>query len=297
MPNVVTVIAPKDQPLDEKLINKLFIKIEKAGGSIFGLGWLAEGEACDILFDGLEVDKARSAVQPVSHEKNVDVIVQVSKHRHKKLLISDMDSTMIHQECIDEIADTLGLKEKVAVITEKAMNGELDFAKALKERVALLEGVTEKQLHQVYASKITLMDGAKTLVQTMAKYGARCVLVSGGFTFFTEKVVGALGFQEHYANTLLIENGALTGAVHEPILDKDSKLDILEQHRKDMAIDSDEILAVGDGANDLPMLLGAGLGIAYHAKPTVIERASHCIKFTDLTSLLYAQGIKKEEFC
>lgn len=294
MPHVVTLIAPaKGKKLDETLINKVFMTLEKKKASVIGLTWLAEDEACDISFENLPCDTARTLLHEKLAEVPVDILVQPTENRKKKLLVSDMDSTMINQECIDEIAAKLGLKEKVAAITDRAMNGELDFKESLRARVALLEGLEESALADVYDNHITLMPGAKELVGTMRDNGAHCLLVSGGFTFFTGKIAQRLGFHDHHANTLLIANGKLTGKVAEPILDKDSKLHSLQEATRVHLLSAEDTLAVGDGANDLPMLKAAGLGIAYHAKPNVQAQLAHRINHTDLTALLYAQGYKR----
>ncbi len=255
--------------------------------------WLAEGIAADLTLASPLMDAAlpqRLATARIDH------ILQPSEGREKRLLISDMDSTMIDQECIDELAGYMGLKDHVSAITERAMNGELDFAAALRERVALLKDLPEAALQEVFDSKITLMAGARTLVQTMKARGAYCLLVSGGFRFFTGRVATALGFDGDEANQLEIIDGSLTGRVLDPILDKESKRESLHRtaQKKDLALSAS--LALGDGANDLPMLLDAGLGIAYHAKPTVQAQAKHVVNFNDLTAALYAQGIAKSEW-
>ncbi len=291
--NVVTLIAGKDNsPLDEAIVNKAFIRLEKKKAAIVDMKWLAPGEACDIIFDGLEIDQVAGAFE---EKIFCDFIVQKNENRKKKLLISDMDSTIINQECIDEIADRLGLKEKVAAITERAMNGELDFSESLIERVALLKGLNESELEDVYENNISVMSGAAELVQTMKKNGAYCLLVSGGFTFFADKIADRLGFDDNKANILEITEGLLTGKVTPPILDKDSKLASLNKVANQLELTSSDILAVGDGANDLPMLMAAGLGVAYHAKPNVKSQTNAKIDHADLRALLYAQGYTKEE--
>jgi phosphoserine phosphatase len=258
--------------------------------------WLEEGIAADIELPAALTEAQRGALVPTLDAQRIDFIVQPAAGREKKLLVSDMDSTLIHQECIDELADVLRLKAKVSAITERAMNGELDFPTALRERVGLLKDLPETSLLEVYTNRITLMEGARTLVQTMRSRGAYCLLVSGGFTFFTARVRDALGFHEDDANQLAFVDGKLTGEVVEPILDKESKKASQQRAAQQHGLELSQSLAVGDGANDLPMLLDAGLGVAYHAKPTVQAQAHHRINHNDLTALLYAQGIKKADW-
>ncbi|MDA0782762.1 MAG: phosphoserine phosphatase SerB [Rickettsiales bacterium] len=298
MQNVVTLITnyPK-QKLDEAIINKAFISLEKKGGKIINLSWLAENEACDILFDELDVDTARNILADKLEGIEVDYIVGENNNRRKKLLISDMDSTIIQQECIDEVADKLGMKDKIAAITQKTMNGELDFSDSLRRRVSLLKDLDESKLQEVYENHITPMPGAKELLATMKANGSYCLLVSGGFTFFTDKIQNLLGFDDNRANVLEIKNGKLTGKVIEPVLDAGSKLDALNKIVNKLNIKHDDVIAVGDGANDLPMLQNAGLGIATHAKPHVRQQVRHNIIYTDLKALLYIQGYTKDEFC
>ncbi len=296
MQNVITLITnPARQILDDAVINKAFMGLERRGAVVSSLKWLAEDEACDIFFDDVTPEDAAEIISIKLEKIEMDFIVQKNGNRRKKLLISDMDSTIIQQECIDEIADKLGLKEKVAAITERAMNGELDFSDSLRARVGLLEGLNANTLDDVYQNHITLMPGALELVQTMKKNGAYCLLVSGGFTFFTDKIANRTGFDENRANILEINNGKLTGKVIEPILDKDSKLEALNETIARLNIDKEDTLAVGDGANDLPMLKNAGIGVAYYAKPSVKEQVFSSINYTNLKSLLYAQGYTKEE--
>lgn len=235
-------------------------------------------------------------LEAFSTKYSADFILQPEKGREKKLLISDMDSTMIGQECIDEMADCLGLKSSIAAITERAMNGELDFQQALVERVALLKDLPEEALADVFAKKITFSPGARTLIATMRARGCYCLLVSGGFTFFTARVAAALGFDGQEANQLEMANGKLTGLVQMPILDKQAKLEALQRHCRQFGIGEESVLAIGDGANDLPMLKAAGLGVAYYAKPNVQREIISRINHTDLTTLLYAQGIGRQEW-
>ncbi|MEH7827752.1 phosphoserine phosphatase SerB [Gemmobacter denitrificans] len=226
----------------------------------------------------------------------VDLVVQPAEGRRKALLLADMDSTMIEQECIDELADEAGVGAHVAGITSRAMNGELDFEAALRERVGLLKGLPESVIDRVYRDRITFMPGGKALLATMKAQGGHAALVSGGFTAFTARVATALGFDEHRANTLLVENGALTGAVADPILGKQAKLDALLEITARLGITPDQAMAVGDGANDLAMLNRAGAGVALHAKPSVAAQCDIRINHGDLTALLYLQGYAREEF-
>lgn len=251
--------------------------------------WLVEEEACDVFLPSKEAGarlKEMLVVEPV------DIIVQPVATRRKKLLITDMDSTVITVECIDELADYMGLKDKVSAITERAMNGELEFAEALIERVALLAGMQASTLQEVYDARVQFMPGAREMVKTMRENGARCVLVSGGFNFFTSRVAHALGFHADFSNQLEIVDGLLTGRVLLPILGKEAKLQTLEEECAKLRIDVSEACAVGDGANDLPMLLKAGLGIAYHAKPSVQAQTHHHINHTNLRAVLFAQGFR-----
>lgn len=290
-PYVLTLIAANGSlPEPHALVSPADV------ASITRTSWLAEGAACDLFLREKPSDAAYAAITQRCHEARVDAILQRTIGREKQLLISDMDSTMIEQECIDELADKVGLKAHVAAITERAMNGELDFKAALRERVALLKGLPEATLQEVFDHHITLMAGATTLLATMKARGASTHLVSGGFTFFTERVAARLGFATQDANILEIAEGKLTGTVHEPILDKDSKLASLQHYAAQHNLTCDAALAVGDGANDLPMLLAAGMGVAYHAKPSVAAQAAASIRFNDLTALLFVQGIAKAEW-
>jgi phosphoserine phosphatase len=226
----------------------------------------------------------------------VDLVVQPATGRRKRLLLADMDSTMIRQECIDELADEAGVGAYVADITARAMNGELDFEAALKERVGLLKGLPEPVIERVYRDRITFMPGGKALVSTMRANGGYAALVSGGFTAFTGRVAQALGFDENRANTLLVEDGALTGTVAMPILGKAAKLQALEEISVRLGITPEQAMAVGDGANDLAMLNRAGAGVALHAKPSVAAQCDIRINHGDLTALLYIQGYTREDF-
>ncbi|QND70274.1 phosphoserine phosphatase SerB [Tardiphaga robiniae] len=259
--------------------------------------WLSDGVAADILFASdhnmLALgDRLRAA----RGDMPIDVVVQPVSDRRKKLFLADMDSTMIGQECIDELADFAGLKAHVAAITERAMRGEIEFEPALRERVALLKNLKVGVVDEVLASRITLTPGGRELVQTMRANGAYTCLVSGGFTLFTAKVAELVGFQENRANVLHVADGKLTGTVAEPILGKAAKLATLVELRESFDLDNLDTMAVGDGANDLAMIQDAGLGVAYHAKPAVAAAAAARIDHGDLTALLYAQGYKRSEF-
>jgi len=262
-----------------------------------GLYWLADGIACDIVLrDGADVPAAEANLRAVIAGAPVDLVVQQTEGRRKKFLIADMDSTMIGQECIDELADVVGLKDKVAAITARAMNGEIAFEPALRERVALLKGLPLSVVGDVIASRITLTSGGPELIATMKAQGFHTALVSGGFTVFTNPIAARLGFHENRANILLEKDGILTGEVAEPILGKQAKIDAVTDISARLGISTDEVMAVGDGANDLGMLNLAGSGVALHAKPVVAAQARMRIDHGDLTALLYIQGYRKSDF-
>ena len=259
--------------------------------------WLAHEIAADfVLPDGLDADAAERALRAALSGLPLDVAVQPAAARRKKILIADMDSTMIEQECIDELADELGLKDKVAAITARAMNGEIDFEPALRERVGLLAGLPVSVIDRVIAERITLAPGGPPLLATMRRDGATAALVSGGFTLFTGPIAARLGFHENQANELLVEDGLLTGKVGEPILGRQAKADALVALAARLGLSTADAIAVGDGANDLDMLALAGAGVALHAKPSVAERAGIRIDHGDLTALLYLQGYRQAEF-
>ena len=257
--------------------------------------WLARGRALDIGFTG-DPDALRASLREVIRDEWVlDANIVESASRHKKLLIADMDSTIIACECIDELADQMGIKPKVAAITERAMRGEIDFPSALRERVALLKGLPLEALAKVYAERVRLNPGARALTATMRSHGAYTLLVSGGFSYFTSRVAEAAGFENHQANRLADDGRVLTGMVVEPILGREAKLEALRSSVVRLGISPADVLAVGDGANDLDMIKGAGLGVAYHAKSVVAAAAAASIAHGDLTALLYLQGYSDAE--
>ena len=256
--------------------------------------WLAPDEAA--RFDMKRMPGNRWDVWAECQGMGVDLVITPSEGARKKMLLADMDSTMIQQECIDELADEAGVGDRVKEITARAMNGELDFEEALRERVVLLKGLDEAVITRVLAERITHMPGGKTLLATMKANGAYAALVSGGFTAFTAAVAKALGFDENRANTLLASDGVLTGDVGVPILGKQAKVDALEQITARLGLTEADVIAVGDGANDLGMLARAGMGVALHAKPAVAAECDVRINFGDLTALLYVQGYAKHEF-
>lgn len=259
--------------------------------------WLAPHIACEIAAEGgTEAADLRQRLSAALDPRDIDVVVLPLAHRRKRLLIADMDSTMIEQECIDELADCVGLKDRVAAITERAMRGEIAFEPAVRERVALLKGLARDALDQVALERISLMPGARTLVQTMRANGAYTALVSGGFDVFTRFVAERLGFHVNQANTLEMDGDRLSGVVREPIVGRDAKREALRRLLREHGLAREQSLAVGDGANDLAMLGEAGLGVAFRAKPAVAEAAHARIDHGDLTALLYLQGFTREEF-
>lgn len=255
--------------------------------------WLDEAIACDLPFEG-DARAVRSALEALLPA--VDVVVQPEAGRAKRLLVADMDSTMITIECIDELADYAGIKAEVAEVTERAMRGELDFEGALDARVALLKGLDAAVIDRCHAERVVIMGGAKALVRTMRAKGARCVLVSGGFTVFADRVARDIGFDRALSNTLEIADGALAGTVARPIVGAATKRDTLLAEASALGLDLSATLAIGDGANDIPMIEAAGLGVAYHAKPKTAAAADARIDHGDLSALLYAQGYARKDW-
>jgi phosphoserine phosphatase len=272
-------------------------RLAEAGCILKAFDWLAEGKAADISFEG-DLSDARLALAGI--EDRFDIAVQHGGSRRKMLLVSDMDSTMITVECIDELADYAGIKPEIAAITERAMAGELDFAEALKARVALLAGLDEDVIAQCLRERVQPMPGADVLVRTMTGWGAHAVLVSGGFTSFTGPVADMLGFHEVHANVLEIKDGKLTGALAADIVDASTKRVVLHAAAQARGVALGSALAVGDGANDLPMIAAAvsdgGLGVGYHPRPQLAQAANFSVRHNDLTALLFAQGVKPHEW-
>jgi phosphoserine phosphatase len=256
--------------------------------------WLSRGEAAEFRLP--EMPDNHWDVWEDLQRHAVDLVIQPSGNRKKKMLLADMDSTMIQQECIDELAAEAGVGEHVAAITARAMNGELDFEAALTERVGLLKGLPESVIAKVLAERITLMPGGATLLATMRTAGGHAALVSGGFTAFTQAIASRLGFDENHANILFSEDGVLTGEVARPILGKQAKVEALERITARLGISESDVIAVGDGANDLGMLGRAGTGVALHAKPSVQAQCEVRVNHGDLTALLFLQGYARSEF-
>ena len=294
MNNVLTLIAAP-HGLDESTVSHVEATLRGAGAATGMLDWLSYRTAVDLPFDDLPLEDAVDLAVESFEDAPIDAVAQPAEGRRKMLLVADMESTIIENEMLDELADEVGIRDQIADITARAMNGELDFAGALRERVGLLAGLEVAALERA-ESRIRLMPGSTELVATMRAHGAFCALVSGGFTYYTERIAQRLGFDFQQANQLEITDGALSGAVVEPILGRDAKRERLIALAKDRALPLEATMAVGDGANDLAMLEVAGMGIAYRAKPVVARTARARIDHADLTALLYIQGYREEEF-
>ena len=296
---VLTLIAaPAAEALAEAGVDTAAEGLQRLGAHLGKKVWLAAGAACDLDFDELDGDQADAAARKALADRfgavAIDLIAQPAAGRRKRLLLADMESTFIANEMLDELAAVLGFGSEIAEITRRAMNDEMDFATALRARVALLKGVSESVLAAA-GERIAITAGARALVATMRAHGAYTVLVSGGFRHYTRRIAAELGFDREIANELLIEEGRLTGAVAEPILARDAKLGALKRLAAEHHLPLAATLAVGDGANDIAMIEAAGLGIAFHARPAVAARARRRIEHNDLTALLYAQGYRSEE--
>ena len=287
---VATLIAAGR--LDDRLVERALGFLRELDPKAAFLHWIDEGDAADLGFSGNGRD-ARWALDAI---EGLDVVVQPDEPRWKRLLVADMDSTIIGQECIDELADYVGLKQKVARITERAMRGELDFPGALRERVRLLAGLDERALSRCLDERVEITAGAETLVQTMRAGGSSCLLVSGGFLSFAEPIASAVGFDRVRANRLVFTGGKLSGEVGDPIVDARAKLDALIEVREQLGLTPDQVLAVGDGANDKLMIEEAGLGIAFRAKPVLVEVADAELRHHGLDALLWVQGVRRRDW-
>lgn len=298
---VLTLIGnPATRDLTDSHVQDAQQSLTRAGCSMADPAWLAPDVACDVFFDTeCDLVTARTtlgtAISDALGKAPVDVIIQLDSQRRKQLFIADMDSTIINQECLDELADFAGFKNQVSAITKRAMAGEIDFEPALKERVSLLKGLDASVLQQVFETRISLAPGATQLVNTMRANSAVTCLVSGGFTFFTQKVAEAAGFEFQRGNTLLSRDGKLTGEVGAPILGRKAKLEALLDFQEKFSLSSAQSMAVGDGANDVDMIKAAGMGVAIHANQVLIDAADAALTHSDLTALLYLQGYRAED--
>jgi phosphoserine phosphatase len=295
MKSVLTLIAGSAAGMTEEIVAPAIAALGEAGARVGAVRWLKPGSACDIPFEGSDPATAERSARERLEGAPVDLAAQSATGRRKTLLVADMESTIITRELLDELGAMIGLGPRIRPITARAMRGEIDFAGALRERVALLAGQPATLLERV-ASRIELTPGARTLVQTMRAQGAHTALVSGGFDCFTAIAAAACGFDEHHANRLTIVDGRLEGRVGEPILDRAGKQHLLEKLAAARGIALAEAAAVGDGANDIPMLQAAGLGVAFRGKPAVAAAARFRLDHADLTGLLYLQGYTAEEF-
>jgi phosphoserine phosphatase len=291
---VLTLVAKDYDGLQEYLPQALEA-VARCGSPVSDTELLGDG-AMDLFFQHNDPILARAKATGAMERAEADFCVQLADHRKKRLLIADMDSTIVGCECLDEMADFAGMKREVAAITERAMRGELQFEDALRERVGMIAGLPLADLQRCYDERVKLNPGARTLASTMAADGARCVLVSGGFDFFTSRVAHAAGFHAQWGNRLIDDGEALTGRVADPILGRDAKLSTLKAEAAGFGVPIADTLAVGDGANDVDMITAAGLGVAYRAKPVLAEQADARLDHTDLTSLLYFQGYSADRF-
>jgi phosphoserine phosphatase len=293
MPQILTLIAAPGA-LSPALVGRVRAALDVLGAEPGAPDWLSPAEAADIAFTGAP-DQAVAAARAALEGAPVDAVAGPAEGRRKRLLVADMDSTIVTTETLDELAAFAGLKEQIAAITRRSMNGELDFRQALTVRVALLDGLDVSALEATWR-ETRMMPGAAELVATMRAQGAVTCLASGGFTFFTGRVAERLGFDHHVSNVLLTRDGKLTGHVAEPIFDRNAKLETLKRLAAENGLALDQALAVGDGANDLDMLGAAGMGVAFRAKPVVAAAARARVDHADLTALLFAQGYRREEF-
>lgn len=291
---VVTVVAAAGKTIPADIYPQVEEALTVKGARLGALSWLSPDRAFDLTFDGIEEKAARIALALLTTE--VDIAVQPAEGRRKKVFVADMDSTMIQLESLDKLAEELGFGPQVEEITERGMRGELDFRESLRSRVALLEGQEADAAMAKVLEDIPYTPGAETTVKTLAAQGCHCILVSGGFTFTTEVVHKKLGFHDHHANELEIVDGHLTGKVIEPILGRDSKLATLKKACDDRNLPLSGACAIGDGANDLDMIEAAGMGVGYHGKPILRQKADFNINHGDMTTLLYFQGYSDADF-
>jgi len=291
---VLTLIGNAELfPLEQVHIDRVSQHMAISGKQVL----LAENEACDLFFDSpLTAFKLAEQARNALSGKLIDAVCMPIAGRRKKLLISDMDSTVINQECIDELGDDFGVGTRIREITTRVVEGKISFSDALRQRMALMKGLDYSQLEKVYEDRISLKQGARTLVQTMRQNGAYCILVSGGFSFFTQRIAKRIGFHSHQANELVFENGRLTGEVREPILGRTAKLETLNKQCDELKLKLGDVLAVGDGANDIKMIEAAGLGVAFHGADALNKRANARIDHGNLAALLYIQGFTKAQF-
>lgn len=295
MDHVLTLVAPAAaDPISPSLIHRIGDALSRLGITVGGVDWLAAERACDIAFGDGDSDQVEAAVLHLLDGAAIDVFAQPLAGRRKALLLADMDSTIIAEESLDELAGFLGLKDRIAAITARAMAGELDFEAAVRERVGLLAGLPETAILETVAN-VTINPGAAALVATMKAHDATCLLVSGGFEHFTGAVAAQLGFDGHSGNRLEIVDGRMTGQVDGAVRDKNTKLQTLNEAAASRQLSLEQTMTVGDGANDVPMLQAAGAGVAYHAKPVANEAARFQVRHGDLTALLYLQGYRQEQ--
>lgn len=296
MTHVITLVGdPRRAPVSPGVAEAARSALSRLGGRVGDTDWLSPGTACDVPIEGIDPGAAVEAVRAALPTRPVDVVAQRPDHRRKRLLLADMDSTIIRQECVDEIAGFVGRRAEVAAITERAMRGDVDFAEAVRERAAMFAGLDAEVLDRVCDERVSLTPGAETLVRVMRRDGALTVLASGGFTRFTSRVAERAGFDLHHGNELEVAAGKLTGKAVEPIEGGAAKARLLDRYRDRLGVPAELTLAVGDGANDVPMIEAAGLGVAFRGKPGVVEAADAAIDHGDLTALLYIQGFREAE--
>lgn len=297
MDNVLTLISkPAADVLNANIVENVRASLTRAGATVSPPDWLSPEEAVDLAFDTLACQDAEMITRQALDGQPLDVIAQSTLRRKKKLIIADMDSTIVEGETLDELAEFAGLKDQIAALTARAMNGEMGFTEALKTRVAMLEGLNESCLADTMVN-VRLHPGARALISTMRTHGAFTALISGGFSYFTDRIREQVGFHMSLGNKLEIIDGRLTGQVLAPIVDKDTKLEMLIDMAALHGLGMTDTFAIGDGANDVPMLKAAGMGVAYHGHPVARAHAQACLDHADLTGALFVQGYRRDEFC